>query len=151
MDCAFIAFRIREATEEDFTGIVSLLHEFALFQKTPERMKMTVSQLQKDKSLFQFLLAVTNEDVMTGYVCFFPVYYSWSGKAMYIDDLFVKEAYRNNGIGKALLQSVIAIAKENGSKKVRWQVSGWNKNAIDFYKSLGAVTDDTEQNCDLIF
>ena len=33
---------------------------------------------------------------------------------------------------------VIDIARQTDCKKARWQVSNWNKNAIDFYKSIGA-------------
>ena len=69
---------------------------------------------------------------------------------MYVDDLFVKNSFRNKGIGKQLLNAVINMAKENGCKKVRWQVSDWNTNAIDFYKSLGAEINNTERNCDLV-
>jgi len=46
---------------------------------------------------------------------------------------------------------VIDYAKETKCHKLRWQVSTWNNPAIEFYKSLGAEIDHTEQNCDLIF
>ena len=49
-----------------------------------------------------------------------------------------------------LLDEVTALAKNSGCKKLRWQVSKWNINAIAFYKSLGAVIDDVEINCDLV-
>lgn len=51
---------------------------------------------------------------------------------------------------KKLLDAVIELAKKEHCKKVRWQVSRWNENAIDFYKKIGAWIDETEINCDLI-
>jgi hypothetical protein len=45
---------------------------------------------------------------------------------------------------------VINLAKQEQCKKVRWQVSGWNSNAIAFYKKMGANIDSTEINCDLV-
>jgi len=48
------------------------------------------------------------------------------------------------------MDEVFELAKQEGCKKVRWQVSKWNKNAIEFYKKKGAVIDDVEINCDLI-
>jgi len=52
-------------------------------------------------------------------------------------------------VGKQLLNKVLILAKESGCHKMRWQVSVWNSEAIDFYKSLGAIVDPVEQNCDL--
>jgi GNAT superfamily N-acetyltransferase len=67
-----------------------------------------------------------------------------------MDDLYVKEKYRKNGIGKRLLDVVIEFARKEKCGKVRWQVSNWNKDAQDFYKKMGAKIDDVELNCDLI-
>ena len=49
-----------------------------------------------------------------------------------------------------LLEKIIDLAKNSQCKKVRWQVSKWNTNGIDFYKKMGATVDDMEANCDLI-
>ncbi len=65
-----------------------------------------------------------------------------------MDDLYVKPDYRKQGLGKKLIEAIIHKAKEENCKKIRWQVSGWNQNAIDFYKSLGAEVCDVESNCD---
>jgi diamine N-acetyltransferase len=54
------------------------------------------------------------------------------------------------GIGMQLIKQVIEYAKSENCNKLRWQVSGWNKSAIDFYKRLGAEIDNVEFNCDLI-
>ncbi len=68
---------------------------------------------------------------------------------MYLDDLYVRDAYRKQSVGKKLLNAIIELAKTERCKKVRWQVSGWNTNAIEFYKKMGAVIDSTDINCDL--
>ena len=47
------------------------------------------------------------------------------------------------------IDEVIALAKENNCKKMRWQVSNWNKSAIEFYKKMGASIDDVDINCNL--
>ncbi len=54
-----------------------------------------------------------------------------------------------HGIGKNLLDEIFVFAKNNHCKKVRWQVSNWNQNAIAFYKKTGATIDDVEINCEL--
>lgn len=67
-----------------------------------------------------------------------------------MDDLYVQPAYRARGIGKLLFNKVFTLGKESGCHKMRWQVSVWNSEAIGFYKSLAAVVDPVEQNCDLV-
>jgi diamine N-acetyltransferase len=62
-------------------------------------------------------------------------------------DIIIRRASRKYGIGKKLLFAVIGFSKENGCKTVRWLVSRWNANAIDFYRSIGAEVYETEMVC----
>lgn len=140
---------IRNAHEADFPGIFLLIKEFSLFQKTPGKVSITLEQMIKEKKYFQCLIAEASDGEMVGFASFFWAYYSWSGKALYLDDLYVREAFRKQGIGKKLLYSVIDQAAGEQCKKIRWQVSKWNSNAIEFYKKIGANIDDSEINCDL--
>jgi len=143
------AFNIRKAQEPDFPGILDLITAFSIFQRTPEKVTVTLEQMKIDKDLFQCYIAEVNNEIV-GFASFYFAYYSWSGKALYLDDLYVKDAFRKSGIGKKLLETVINLAKAEQCKKVRWQVSKWNHNAIEFYKKMGAVIDDVEINCDFI-
>ena len=102
----------------------------------------------KEKNLFQCLVAETVDNEIIGFATFFFAYYSWTGKALYLDDLYVRESFRKQSVGRKLLDQIIHVAKDSQCKKVRWQVSKWNLNAIDFYKKMGAGIDDVEINCD---
>jgi diamine N-acetyltransferase len=140
---------IRKAREQDFPAILSLIKEFSVFQKTPWKVTITLEQMIKEKNLFQCLIAETDDNEIAGFASYFFTYYSWTGKGLYLDDLYIKDAFRKQSIGKKLLDAVIRLAKDEQCKKVRWLVSGWNKNAIEFYKKMGAVVDDTDLICDL--
>jgi diamine N-acetyltransferase len=140
---------IRKAREQDFPAILSLIKEFSVFQKTPGKVTITLEQMIKEKNLFQCLIAETGDKEIAGFASYFFTYYSWTGKGLYLDDLYIKDAFRKQSIGKKLLDAVIRLAKDEQCKKVRWLVSGWNKNAIEFYKKMGAVVDDTDLICDL--
>jgi diamine N-acetyltransferase len=140
---------IRKAREQDFPAILSLIKEFSVFQKTPGKVTITLEQMIKEKDLFQCLIAETGDNEIAGFASYFFTYYSWTGKGLYLDDLYIKDAFRKQSIGKKLLDAVIRLAKDEQCKKVRWLVSGWNKNAIEFYKKMGAVVDDTDLICDL--
>lgn len=64
--------------------------------------------------------------------------------------MYVKENFRGQGIGSALMQNIFDLGRKNNCKKVRWQVSNWNSDAIEFYKKLGAEVNKVDVNCDLI-
>lgn len=133
----------------DFPYILALINEFAIFQKTPEKVSITLAQMEKEKDVFRCFVAETSDHRIVGFASFYFTYFSWSGKGLFLDDLYVTESYRKQNIGVQLLNAVIDLGKKELCKKLRWQVSGWNKNAIGFYKKMGVVIDDTEINCDL--
>lgn len=141
---------VRRGTESDFGAILLLIEEFAFFQKTPGKVHVTLEQMHEDKELFKCFVAENETKQLVGFASYFFAYYSWSGKAVYLDDLYVSEDYRKHGIGTKLLTTIIDEAKKTGCKKVRWQVSNWNETAINFYKKMGAVIDEVEINCDLV-
>jgi GNAT superfamily N-acetyltransferase len=138
---------IRKGIEADYPAIIDLINEFAHFQKTPERVTNTVEQMRADNNLFQCFVAVDDRNRIVGYAAWFFAYFSWTGKALYLDDLYVIESARGLAIGTRLLQTVIDHATATNCVKVRWQVSNWNKTAIAFYRKMGAQIDDVEMNC----
>ncbi len=142
-------YQIRPATEQDFEAILGLIKELALFEKAPEKVTNTVEQMKAEQDYFQALVAEKTDGEIIGFALFYFVYYTWVGKSLYLDDLYVKEAYRGQKIGSKLLYKVIETGRENNCKRIRWQVLNWNKPAIDFYKKLGADLDDEWLNCDL--
>jgi GNAT superfamily N-acetyltransferase len=139
---------VQKAEPKDFEEIHSLITEFAKFIKTQEKVTTTSSQMISDKDYFNCFIVV-DKDKIVGFATYFIAYYSWAGKTVYLDDLYVLEKYRGLGIGTKLLDKVIETARGENCKKVRWQVSKWNERAIKFYKMRGATIDDVEINCDL--
>jgi GNAT superfamily N-acetyltransferase len=71
----------------------------------------TEKQMIEDKELFSCLVAI-KEGAIVGFASYFFAYYSWTGKALYLDDLYVKENFRGQGIGNKLFDEVINIARE---------------------------------------
>ncbi len=141
--------QIRKATEKDFESVLRLIKEFSIFIKTPEKVSVTLDQMMLDKDYFQCLVAVDNDQIV-GFATYFLAYYSWTGKSLYMDDLYVSKNYRGKKIGSRLMDAVIARGREEKCRRIKWQVSKWNTQAIDFYKSRGVVIDDVEINCELM-
>ena len=141
---------IRSASEQDFPAILGLIKEFSLFQGTPEKVTITLEQMKEERDLFQAFVAEANDGHVVGFATFFFAYYSWTGKALYLDDLFIRQDYRKQNAGKQLLDEVIRYARRSDCKKVRRLVSNWNSNAIAFYKKMGALIDHVDVTCDLL-
>ena len=56
---------------------------------------------------------------------------------MYLDDLVIREAYRRQGIGRKLIDRLVAHALEINCRMIRWEVLDWNEPAIKMYETLG--------------
>lgn len=139
---------IRTAELGDLDAVYALNQEFARLYKAEDKLTLTKGQIKQDYELkhFDCRVAVIDEQVI-GFTSFFTAYYTWVGKCLYLDDLFVTQTYRSQGIGEALLDDTIAIAKAADCKRVVWQVSDWNKKAQAFYQAKNAVLVSGEINC----
>lgn len=137
--------RIRPAQPADVPLILALVRELAEYEREPESVQMTEADLLRDgfgnDPAFECLIAEADGQP-AGFALFFPIYSTWQGRSVHLEDLFVRPAFRGRGIGKALLTRVAAIAHERGCGRFQWDVLEWNQTAIDFYRSLGAVTLD---------
>lgn len=142
-------YAIRKADQQDSARILELINEFAQFQNTPQHVRISLEQLQKDERHFKAFVAEGSDGSIVAFASYFYCYYSWSGRAIYLDDLYVQPEYGEQGIGTALLNRIIQSGRVRDCRRVRWQVSKWNMNAVGFYKRMGAVIDDVEINCDL--
>jgi len=142
-------FIIRKATESDFDSIFSLVYGLAVFQGTPERIVNSVDQMKEEKQYFQSYVAETSDGEIIGMASYFFAYYTWVGKSLFLDDLFVKESHRGKKVGTELLKKIFEVAADENCKRVRWLVSKWNKNAINFYRKIGAEIDEEAFVCDL--
>ncbi len=141
-------FSIRPSTENDYPAILSLIKELALFEKAPEKVTNSVEQMMQEKDLFGCFVAENQSGEVVGMALYFFAYYTWVGKSLYLDDIYVKEEYRRHKIGTALMRKVFEVARQENCNRIRWQVLEWNTNAIEMYRKAGATIDAEWLNCD---
>ena len=135
---------IRRATPADVPLIQQFIRALAEYERSPESAVATQSDLLRDgfgpAPKYRCVIAEW-EGQPAGFAFFFYNYSTWQGKpGLYLEDLFVKPVFRGKGIGKALLLHLARIAVQEDCGRFQWQVLDWNTPAIDFYKSLGAIT-----------
>lgn len=132
---------IRPTTVEDVPLLRTLICELAEFEHELSSVTIQEAELAEDgfgdNPRFDALIAEWHGEP-AGYALFFDFYSSWTGRHLFLEDLFVRTNYRGLGIGKALLGIVASIATERGCCALRWEVLGWNESAVNFYRSLGA-------------
>jgi GNAT superfamily N-acetyltransferase len=63
---------------------------------------------------------------------------TWDGVAgIYLEDLFVRSAFRRHGLARALLSTLARECVQRGFTRLTWAVLDWNSNAIALYDSVG--------------
>ncbi|HET8636342.1 MAG TPA: GNAT family N-acetyltransferase [Acidobacteriaceae bacterium] len=139
------SLHIRPATPADAPLILSFIRHLAEYEREPHAVEMTEAQLLRDgfgsERYFECLIA-ESDGQPAGFALFFPIFSTWKGRSIHLEDLFVLPEFRKSGIGKALLRRVAAIAVERDCARLQWDVLEWNKLALDFYRALGAMTLD---------
>jgi Sortase and related acyltransferases len=143
---------IRRAKRGDCPRILELIKELATYEKTPEEVTISLSHLKEsgfgsNPVWWGFVAEVK------GIVCGIAIYYirfsTWKGQRMYLEDIYVTENMRGEGVGKMLFDQLIVEAREKEFRGMVWQVLDWNKPAIDFYEKYHAHFDPEWINCSL--
>lgn len=132
---------IRPATVHDAALLWTMIRELAEFEHELERVTIRPQDLARDgfgdHPRFRALIAEWDHQP-AGYALFFASYSTWAGRGLFLEDLFVREAFRGKGVGKALLAAAARVAMDEGCYGMQWEVLNWNQKAIDLYKALGA-------------
>ncbi len=133
---------IRPAEAADVPLILQLIRDLALYERDPDAVVATEADLLRDgfgpTPRFQVLIA-EHDGAPAGFAFYFFTYSTWRGSQMlHLEDLFVREEARKQGIGIALMRRLARVAVDSGCARFGWQVLDWNEPAIGFYRSLGA-------------
>src|ERR1700730_5895361 len=131
---------IRPAAVSDVPLLMRFSRELAEYERQPDAVVIREETLIRDgfgsQPKFRSLIAEWDGEAI-GYALFFGIYSSLKGSGIFLEDLFVREAFRGRGIGRALLCKVARIARREAAYGMRWEVLDWNESAIKFYRSLG--------------
>jgi diamine N-acetyltransferase len=85
-----------------------------------------------------------------GFAVWFLNFSTFRGRhGIYVEDLFVRPAFRAKGIGNALMARLAKRCVDEGWTRFEWAVLDWNAPSIAFYKSIGAQVMDEWRICRL--
>ena len=137
--------RVRLAVPSDASAIVEFVRGLARFEDEPvEHVRLTEADVLRDgfgaRPAFEVVIAERLREGVTipvGFALFFPNYSTWEGRpGLYIEDLFVIDAERGSGVGRAILAAVAQIAWQRGAARLDLAVLDWNP-ARGFYERMG--------------
>ena len=134
---------IRAATVDDVPLIRQLIAELAEYERLADAAVATDDDLRVQ--LFgahpaaEVLIGEVDGEA-AGFALFFHNFSTFLGKrGLYLEDLFVRPAFRGSGLGRHLMASLARIAVQRDCGRFEWSVLDWNAPAIGFYRTLGAV------------
>jgi len=135
---------IRPARRGDAAVLLELFRELAEYEHLEHELDATEERLSEalfsERPAAEALIAELDSETI-GYALFFGTFSSFlATEGVWLEDLFVRPAYRGAGAGRALLAAVAARVRERGGGRLEWTALDWNELALGFYRGLGART-----------
>jgi GNAT superfamily N-acetyltransferase len=125
-------------TADRFDEFVDLLRALADYERLDPPDDAAVERLRHDAldapPRFEAALAVNSKGRAVGYATWFHTYSTFLARpTMYLEDLFVRDDFRESGAGSALFEHVRTLGADRGCGRMEWQVLDWNTLAREFY------------------
>jgi GNAT superfamily N-acetyltransferase len=134
---------IRPAQPGDEAEITTMIYELATFEHSVDQ--CTVTETQMRTALFgptptaHAHVAEVGGRIAAGAVWYIS-FSTWDGQAgIYLEDLFVRPAFRRRGLARALMRELASICVASGYSRLTWAVLNWNADAIALYDEIGGT------------
>ncbi|MBM3532613.1 MAG: GNAT family N-acetyltransferase [Alphaproteobacteria bacterium] len=142
---------LRLATADDADTIAHLCRELlAFYGIPPPSSRWAMAEEIRERGLrdgrLEVLLA-ERDGVAVGLLIFFQVYsVALCQNSFFIQDLYVSERWRGEGIGRQMMEYLGFLAEQRGVGQIDWTADPWNDKSRRFYDRLGP-----HQRADKIF
>jgi GNAT superfamily N-acetyltransferase len=137
-------FQIKSLEPSGVPVLLELIRELARFERLEHEVRATVGSLTE--SLFgpnpaAGALLAQVDGAPAGYGLYFFTFSSFVGRrGIWLEDVYVRPAFRRQGLGKALIKAVAKVGAEQNCGRFEWIALNWNSSALEFYRRLGAQT-----------
>ena len=137
-----VTFSITPLAASEVPSLLEMIRELARFERLEHEVEATVESLREAlfgaKAVAGALLARCGEQ-LAGYAIYFFTFSSFVGRrGVWLEDVYVRPEFRQQGLGRTLIERVAEIAAESHCGRFEWSALRWNENALRFYRNLGA-------------
>ncbi len=133
---------ITPLTQNEVPQLLELIRELAQFEKLEHEVVGTVSDLENSlfgKQSVAGAFLARHDGKLAGYAIYFFTFSSFIGRpGIWLEDLYVRPEFRQQGLGMALIQAVARVGIERNCGRFEWTALNWNERALNFYRKLGA-------------
>jgi GNAT superfamily N-acetyltransferase len=149
-----MAITVRAAEAADRAAVTHMLEEFIDYldeiepsDQAPD-LDALMDQAFGPDPVCRVLIA-ERDGAPLGYLSYHPGIWEIY-RVLHVVSLFVRATARGSGSGRILMEAAKAIAREQGAKRLVWEV--WNKNprAVDFYRAIGGEVFDENLRMSLV-
>ncbi|WP_137145332.1 GNAT family N-acetyltransferase [Mycolicibacterium sp. CR10] len=132
---------IRTVRAGDEGELTAMIHELAEFERAAAECTVTETQLREalfgpNPTVFGHIAEVDGRAAAGA--LWFRNFSTWDGVGgIYLEDLFVRPAFRRRGLARKLLATLARECVEQGYTRLSWAVLDWNVDAIALYDSVG--------------
>jgi GNAT superfamily N-acetyltransferase len=141
-DAAFLtAIEVRPARSRDAEAMLPLLSDHAAFEEGVATTSAEALGAALNGSEPGFRAWVAERDgELVGYATVTYDYATWTGRRFpHLECLFVRDKYRDRGIGARLFNAVRDHAAAIGADEMKWQTPVWNEAGQRFYLREGGA------------
>ena len=136
------ALRIEPITESQYEGLLPMIAAYQGFYEEDD------IRTERNRAFFRRFIAPSDVGMLigawrasrlVGYACLYWHFSSTKAvETVLMNDLYVDEACRGEGVGRALIEASAAIARERGAQRLEWSTRPDNETAQRLYDSTGA-------------
>jgi GNAT superfamily N-acetyltransferase len=135
-------FEIAPVAGDEFEELLPLIAAYQRFYEVDE------IDEERNRTFFQRFLALSEDGLLlgarregrlVGYACLYWHFSSLEAcESVLMNDLYVAEDARGEGVGRALIEAAVEVARERGAPYVEWATAPDNRTAQRLYNSTGA-------------
>ena len=139
------SFTIRPARPDEAGLVLEFIRKLAVYEKCADEVVADESTLHHSLFVEHSAEVIFGEEdgTVVGFALFFHNFSTFVGrKGLYLEDLFILPEKRGKGYGKAMLKYLARLAVERNCGRMEWICLDWNQNALQVYRSIGAIPMD---------
>lgn len=132
---------LRKATPDDANQIIQMMSDFfSLFQYPFDRheREKQIQDIMRNPTWGQIWMCCDESEQVIGYqFVAFTYSFEFKGRVAYLDEYFIKEEHRGQGIGQRYLNALLERYKQEHFGSMRLEIESYNQRAYYLYEKMG--------------